>query len=568
MSAPHPRPTPAPSLYAHALGLDAAPDSPPPPGGHPLPATARPPYGGTVRSPYQEARATVTRLLLGALDGRDPVRAATATERALVTTGVREHLVFPSAAALDPGDPDTARALARSLVRDGTTVHGVVAGLGLLVRLGTPEDIPYLRVLGRLEDVFRYAVEALDPLDRPAAALLWLTHYAPKAPRGLVEAVAARDSAAVRDQLLGLAPGDRRMGPDHARRVAEATGLPDLLRRAPDDVPLLGQALRLLARTVTQGDHGAEILAYDDATALYAALADRAHLLPPDPGHQARLLTLAQELHSGASHLLDWPPGRRETVLGQFLDAVRPPGTTGRRADWIRLTARHLRGAARTPAAGLRIEVAVADPAGAEAVETRFLVDGRPILPAIFPQGVGDTPEELVDSGSLRPGPTPRPMRLGVTSCAEACCGALYATVRREGRHVVWSDWRRPGRSPELPEYRFDADAYDAEVARAERDHDWTWPSRRTGRLIAAGLRDRPDLLTRWGLRRGWISTYFRDPDTTVVTFTEPLPDGVGDRERFFEWHLPDDGTPPPERAAEALRRMAEEDPRTFPRRP
>ncbi|MGW5000496.1 hypothetical protein ACWEP8_22785 [Streptomyces hydrogenans] len=567
MSAPPARP--APSLYAYASVLDArASGSPPPRGGHPLPATARPPRGRTARPPYEEARATVTRLLLAALDGPDPVRAATATGRALVATGVREHLVFPSAAALDPGDPDTARALAWSLVREGATVHGVVAGLGLLVRLGTAEDVPYLNVLGRLEDVFRYAVEALDPLDRPAASLLWLTHYPLNAPRGLVEAVAARDSAAVRDQLIGLAPGHRRMGPDHARRVAEATGLAGLLDRAPDDTPLLGQALRLLARTVAQGHDGTEILAYADAPALYATVAERAHLLPPDPGHQARLLTLAQELHSGASHLLDWPPGRRETVLGQLLDAVRAPATTGRRADWIRRTDRHLRGAARTPVAGLRIEVAVADPAGAEAVETRFLVDGRPILPAIFPQGVGDTPEELVDSGSLRAGTAPRPMRLGVTSCAEACCGALYATVRREGRHVVWSDWRRPGRLPEPPAYRFDADAYDAEVARAEQDHDWTWPSRRTGRLIAAGLRDRPDLLTRWGLRRGWISTYFRDPDTTVVTFTEPHAEGVGDRERFFEWHLPDDGTPPPERAAEALRRMAEADPRTFPRRP
>ncbi|MFB7579196.1 hypothetical protein ACFXHD_11035 [Streptomyces hydrogenans] len=47
-----------------------------------------------------------------------------------------------------------------------------------------------------------------------------------------------------------------------------------------------------------------------------------------------------------------------------------------------------------------------------------------------------------------------------------------------------------------------------------------------------------------------------------------PPPDGVGDRERFFAWHLPDDGTPPGERAAQALRRMAEEDPRSFAQRP
>ncbi|MDX2297174.1 MULTISPECIES: hypothetical protein [Streptomyces] len=573
MSAPHARPTPALALYAYARSLrDAAPGAPPPRGGHPLPATARPPYDRAVRLPYKQARETVTGLLRDRIAGPGTARAAAGTERGLAATGVRDHLVFHTAAALDPADPAAARALARRLVRDGTTVHGVAAGLGLLTRLGEPEDVPYLRALGALHDVFRYAVEALDPLDRPAAALLWLTHYPLNAPRGLVEAVAARDHAAVREQLLGLAPRDRLMEPAHARRVAEATGLVDLLGRAPEDTALPAQALRVLARMVTQGDHGIEILAYADATALYGTVAERAHLLSPAPGHQARLVTLAQELHSGASRLLAWPPGRRETVLARLLEAVREPAEAGRRADWIRRTARHLRAAGPAPAPGLRVEVAVADPAGPTAVETRILVDGRPILPVAFPQGRGDTPEELLDAGALRAAAEHRAVRLGVTSCAEACCGALYVTVRREGRHVVWDGGRRPGGTADPSAYRFDADAYDAEIARAENDHSWTWPARHTARLIAAGLRDRPELLTRWGLRRGWISTYHDDPDTTVVTFTEPPAGGDGDAPgepgRFHQWRLPDDGRPPAERAAEALRRMAETDPRTLARRP
>ncbi|MFH8255820.1 hypothetical protein [Streptomyces roseolus] len=580
MSAPHRRPAPAPSLYAYARSLrDATPGSPPPRGGLPLPGTARPAYGEGARPPYKKAREIVTGLLHAGLAEPDADRAAAETERALVATRVREQLVLPTAAALVPADPPAARALARRLVRAGTTVHGVAAGLGLLTRLGTPEDVPYLRTLGWLEGVHRYAVDALDPLDRPAAALLWLTHQAGNASRPLVEALTARDSAAVRERLLGLAGDDRSMGPDEARRVAEAAGLADLLDRSPDDTALLGQALRLLARTVTQGDHGAEILDHADGPALYGTVAARARLLPPDPGHQARLVTLAQELHSGAAHLLDWPPGRRETVLAHLLDAVRPPAEAGRRADWIRRTAGHLRALGPAPgpalapepapasAPRLRIEVAVADPAGPTAVETRILVDGRPILPLAFPQGRGDTPERLIDSGALRAGDEPRPVRLGVTSCAEACCGALYATVRREGPHVVWDGWRRPGRPPELPAYRFDADAYDAEIARAEHDHAWTWPARHTARLITAGLRDRPGILTRWGLRQGWISTYFRDPDTTVVTFTGPPPDGAGEPRQFL-WHLPDDGSPPGERAADALRRMSETDPRTLAARP
>ncbi|MFD4375048.1 hypothetical protein [Streptomyces sp. NPDC058486] len=570
MSAPQARPAPAPSLYAYAVTLGAAD---PPRGGHPLPATARPPHGERrPRPPYREARETVSRLLLARLTEPHTDHAEAGTERALVATGVRDRHVYQCAAALAPGDPATARALARRLVREGTTVPGVAAGLGLLTRLGEPEDVPYLRALGRLADVFPYAIWALDGLDRPAAALLWLTHFpVGDGARRMVEAVAARDHAAVRARLLGLAADDRRMDPEYARRIAEATSLAHLVDRAPEDTALLAQAVRLLAGAVTQGDHGIEILQYADALALHEAVARRAQLLPPDPAHQARLLTLAQELHSGASHLLDWPPGRRESVLGRLLDAVREPEGTGRRADWIRRTARHLRAArpdAPSATPRLRIEVAVPDPASPDPVETRLLVDGRPILPEAFPQGRGDTPEQLLDTGSLRAGPEPHGVRLGVTSCAESCCGGLYVTVRREGPYVVWSDWRRPGRLRALPAYRFDADAYDTEIARAEHDHGWTWPARHTARLITAGLRDRPDLLTRWGLRQGWISTFFRDPDTTLVTFTGPPPDGPGERRPFYQWHLPDDGRPPPERAAEVLRRMSETDPRTFAERP
>ncbi|MFD7615895.1 hypothetical protein [Streptomyces sp. NPDC059802] len=104
----------------------------------------------------------------------------------------------------------------------------------------------------------------------------------------------------------------------------------------------------------------------------------------------------------------------------------------------------------------------------------------------------------------------------------------------------------------ELPEYRFEAAAYDAEVTRAGNDHSWTWPARRTARLIAAGLCDRPDLLTRWDAKPGWVGTDFRDRDLTAVSLlyrAKPATgqngeDGEHASWQHFMWHIPEDGHP------------------------
>ncbi|MFJ8660753.1 hypothetical protein [Streptomyces sp. NPDC093795] len=586
MSAPYERPTLAPSLYPYAEGLrERDPDGLPPRGGHPLPDTARPPSRGNSALRYREACAAVTDVLLPFLDAPDPARAAVEAERALAATGVREQAVFAAAAAVEPPPEPGARArvrsFARHLVRTGTTVLGVAAGLGLLSRLGEPEDVPYLRVLGLLDGLVNSVDEALAPLDPSAAALVWLIgRIRGDDLRGLVDALAADDRAAVRDQLVSLPARARGMGPEVARRVAEAVGLAGLLRADPDHPGLLVSAVHLLARMTSSRDYHAEITRYAEAVDLYGTVAAHAYRLPRDVDHRARLLTLALDLHSGPSHLLPWPPGRREALHRTLLDTAAWPGEAPadpdgrRRAEWIRRTARQLRAAPADPPR-FRIEVAVADPGDPDVVETRILIDGRPLVPEAFGAGPGDSPEQLLDSGALRAAPEPREVRLAEAYCTEGCCGALYVTVRREGEHVVWSEWRRPhgaaGR-PDLPTYRFDAAAYDAEVARAEQDHGWTWPARRTARLIAAGLRDQPDLITRWGLRQGWISTDFREPDTTLVTFTGP-PLGRRGRNtaegepRQFLWRLPDDGTLPEARAAETLRLLAEGDPRVYAER-
>ncbi|WP_405964272.1 hypothetical protein OG713_27195 [Streptomyces sp. NBC_00723] len=245
------------------------------------------------------------------------------------------------------------------------------------------------------------------------------------------------------------------------------------------------------------------------------------------------------------------------------------------RVGWIRRTGRRPFTRPAVPDRGLRVEIVAGDPVDRAPVETRVLVDGRPLVPAVFAHGPAHSPEELLDEGLLRAGPEPRRVRLAEAWCGEGCCGALHVTIRRDGDQVVWEDWRRPpppgsrGPAPELPVLRFDATAYDAEIARAEADRAWAWPARTVARLIRARLVERPELLSRWDARRGWISTGHEEPDTAQVHFWYQPGLGAGRPEEdplVFRWTVPDDGTPPEAQAAAALRRLAEEDPKSYSR--
>ncbi|MER5688997.1 hypothetical protein [Streptomyces sp. NPDC002205] len=370
-----------------------------------------------------------------------------------------------------------------------------------------------------------------------------------------------------------------------ARRIAEAARLPDLLDQHPSDTALLARAGRLLARTGCSHDDPTDLLAYRDALILYERVATRAGLLPPALDNHATLLSLALDMSSGPGVLLDWPPGRRVTLLESLGRLLAEPqwaslpdtdaGETDQRlrAGWIRRTGRQPFGRPATPG-GLRVEVVAGDPVDREPVETRILLDGRPVVPAFFARGPANSPEFLLDDGQLRAGSEPSEVQLAEACCTEGCCGALYVTIRRDGEQVVWENWRRPSTMPgsrepasELAAYRFDAVAYDTEIARAETDRSWSWPARTTARLIKAGLVERPDLLSQWDARRGWISSGFDDPDTTVVTFGyapglgSGKPDGIPLQ---FRWVVPDDGTPPETQAAAALHRLAKEDPKTY----
>ncbi|MFI8392086.1 hypothetical protein [Streptomyces sp. NPDC085540] len=567
------------SLYDYALfrhGIE--PDGQVPRRGYPLPDGSPPePSGKHVNG--EQFRAEITAALAPALADPDPVRAAEAVHLRARELGMTHRTLRAHAARLDLADEDAARRTARQLTRSGTTAAAVGIGIALLIRLGEPEDVPYLKALGTLSGLSSAASAALDPLDRQAAALLVIRgRHRSELLTPLAAAIASGDAEAVRTALVTLP--DEPQALLFPRRIAEAADLDGLLRSRPVDPELLAVAGRLLHRMSRDLGRRPEILDYLPATSVYGYFVGYADRLPPTPQLHELLLSTAFDLHSGPAALLNWRPHQRKALLGgleRLLDgpawtsgAEPLPAAERRRADWIRRTGRRPFAPAPAPGSHPRWEVAVVhDAPESNAVETRILVDGLPLLPALFSQGPGNGPEYLIDTGALRAGPEPHEVQLAEASCTEGCCGALYVTIRRDGTEVVWDGWRGTN-GPQPPAYRFDAAAYDAELERVERDHSWCWPARNTARLLGAGLRERPELVRRWDLDVIWVGTDWREPHTTVVRLAFSPPDGAEGpdgtpQQLYFDWHLPDDdGLPPQDRAAAALERIATSDPKHF----
>ncbi|MEU1369051.1 hypothetical protein ABZ454_23340 [Streptomyces sp. NPDC005803] len=554
----------------------------------------------------------MTELLNPLLVAPDAVRAAAETELRLATMepALRSNQLLSAVRGVALEDEDRARALARCLTRTGSSPAAVCVGLALLARVGEPQDVPFLVVLGGLRDFVSPAVYALDALDRQAAGAVWLGRHG-EGPelRALVAALGAGDVGAVRGAMAAVPRDPALVLPETARRIVEAVrpaGLLDLGEGEPA-APRAELAARtgwLLFRATSLRDDRVEILHCSEAVRTYEAFVACAGELEPTLDHYALLLSAAFDLHSGPSRLHEWGPGRREALLVELESVLNRPawrsvlepaaepgegagGVELRRFRWARSGMRQpFRGPAGLAgsvglvgqagpvgsdgAVGrrvLRIETVVRDPVDSDTVEVRMLVDGRPLVPEVFGRGPANSPEWLLDSGRLRATEEPRQVQLAEAYCTEGCCGALHVTIRRDGDQVVWSDWRcpPPPSSPlhtrRIPELRFDAVAYDAEITRAEMDHTWTWPARKVARLIVAGLRDRPDLLTRWGMELSWAGTDFRDPDRTALCLLYVGEDGSP---KHLMWRLPEDGTPPEDRAAEALDRLATVDPRTY----
>jgi hypothetical protein len=197
-------------------------------------------------------------------------------------------------------------------------------------------------------------------------------------------------------------------------------------------------------------------------------------------------------------------------------------------------------------------------------VELRPYADGADLVGRAFHTGPAEDPAVLLD-GRLEATAAPREVRLAAAECSEACCGALYVTIRRDGDQVVWDGWRNPdAEEVELSPVRFEAAPYAAELTRVGADRSWEWPARTVARLLEGRLRRAPQGLARWACELDAVAARPGEPDRVYVYLLHPGRDAItrGEPWQQIEVVVPVSGDDPDAQATSAAARLAAGDPR------
>lgn len=399
--------------------------------------------------------------------------------------------------------PGTIRAMAEHLLDTGATTAEVCIGLNLLSlapRDGDGERIRIFAPLGRRIEAA--AIGALERIGDAGPHLVWAVERTP----------AYRRWVAL-DAILNL---PRREFGDllHALPVKQSADLVQMFS-ALDTSAEGFQGNRQFARVLRDAARPGALEAEPEALALAAQLWD--------------------EVRYGRCALLGFAPGEREATAAGLRSLLSSPEASAsvdaalaawsEDCDlvWLRSRLSHAALDDRPLPQGFAVRVSVPRPSTGAELRTHLLLDGVPFVEAHFQRGHPGRPEAVLhDGGGLAALAEPRDVNIGDTGCVEECCGAVRAVISRAGAVVEW-EVRDTGRA-EAPTVRFtfDADQYDAEVARAAADFDWEWPARRAARFFRERIAAEPELMSGWECELAWAGSWSRERSTMRYSFYHP----------------------------------------------
>ncbi|MFE0652368.1 hypothetical protein ACFVZH_27685 [Streptomyces sp. NPDC059534] len=308
------RPDPTTTLFQHALRLHRlTPDTPLHRGGEPFPGVERRGRPRGEPEPDRALRGTdVARLLDHYFRAPDvsPGQLAARLRRLPPECRPDEHI----AGAARRAPADRARRTGRWLVRHGTDIGSVAVGLALLAESGTMADIPRIQTVGLLSHWFgTLAAQALVRLPGGFEGLIWLGERVTGWGRVHVVETLCRhvdDHPVVRPWLMRKALDGDFLNSYFADRVAEVTGLHEIIAESGHDAALVDQAGRILhVMTYCEG-MGESLRYYPHALAILEAHARHVGALGPSAERYFVAATVAAYLMKESPVRSDAPATR------------------------------------------------------------------------------------------------------------------------------------------------------------------------------------------------------------------------------------------------------------------
>lgn len=151
-----------------------------------------------------------------------------------------------------------------------------------------------------------------------------------------------------------------------------------------------------------------------------------------------------------------------------------------------------------------------------------ILIDGLDVLG--LERSIGFDPEDILGkSDPLLPTQPPRRVAVYRCNCGEPGCSCIAPLIVDHGAEVHWRDFRdftgvysgpmtdvnpNGGKEIAVPDLRFNATQYRAEIARATADRSWESHGRVVSRLLQDRLDEHGGHLKSLGYRRHWASPY------------------------------------------------------------